>query len=63
MELATASPSVGGQGVRSRDSDIGRPDGEDFHMPISAINPVVDRPGRKDTDFHASPDSIGFMVI
>ena len=32
-------------------------------MPISAINPVVDRPGRKDTDFHASPDSIGFVII
>jgi hypothetical protein len=53
------------RGAGSRDAGFrrGRPDSEDFHMPISAINPVVDRPGRKDTDFHASPDSISFMVI
>ena len=54
---------AGSKGQDAGDSDIGRPDREDFHMPISAINPVVDRPVRKDADFHASPDSIGFMVI
>ena len=44
-------------------SDISRPDSEDFHMPISIVNPVVNRPLRKDADFHTSPDSIGFVVI
>ena len=36
-----------GQGAGTRDSDVGRSDSEDFHMPISAINPVVDRPRAK----------------
>jgi hypothetical protein len=49
--------------LKAASSLVGRPECQDFHVPISRINPVVNRPPDMNRNFDTAADRIVFVIV